>query len=258
MKSILNNSKKVILSVALFLAATANFLHAQEIHFGAKAGLNLTDIYGVISPGTTATGSTSMAVGFHVGGIVDIAFNDHFSIAPEILYSTGGTKENINYTLSEDLGIPTTIVTTGTVSLNLGYLQLPIMMKYKMDNGFNFSVGPTLSMLLTSTYLGNETTTITTYTKPVMVISGSNNAAGRLDSAMNKMDIGLAVGGGYQFDFGLGFGIRYIFGLSQLFKGGISYPDTGDPYGRTITQGPYGGSETFQISVSYMFGMSKN
>jgi opacity protein-like surface antigen len=257
MKRIIQNLKKLIMTIAIFLASSSFFINAQEIHFGAKVGLNLTDIYGVMSPGGPPMGTSSVALGYHVGGIVDIAFNDNISLAPEILYSTAGTKENLSYTLTNDLAIPMTIVTSGTMSLNLGYLQIPIMVKYKMDNGINFSVGPTFGMLLTSSYLGNETVNITTFTKPPIISNSTSTPAGKLDTAMNKTDIGFAIGGGYQFDFGLGFGIRYIFGFSQIFKGGISYPDTSDPYGRTVTQGPYGQNETLQISVSYLFGMSK-
>jgi hypothetical protein len=249
--------KTKFLTIVIFLVTSASLTQAQEIHFGVKAGLNLTDMYGILSPGTSSVSSTSIVVGYHVGAIVDIGFSDHFSLAPEVLFSTAGTKENINFIINSTTGIPYLMTYTGTVSVNLGYLQIPIMLKYKMDNGLNFSVGPTIGMLLMSSYNGNETQKTVIYTNPVMTSSSASTPAGKLDSAVNKPDLGFAIGAGYQFDFGLGFGIRYIFGFSNIFKGGYSYPDYNDPYGRTITQGPYGQNETFQFSISYMFGTSR-
>ena len=95
--------KKIILSaLAVFVFG---FTNAQEVKFGLKGGLNVANITGDIE-------DNSSKVGFHVGGFAEIKVSEKFSVQPELLFSTQGTKFDFEGT---------------NVNFNLSYLNIPIM-----------------------------------------------------------------------------------------------------------------------------------
>ncbi len=259
MKNIFQNLHKVLIAAIVIYSYFFTFSQAQELRFGPKAGLTVSDITNVITPGSPFQTPTNPVFGFHGGVVVDIAINDHLSIAPEVLFSTAGAKQSTDETTKySQLGYDYTLSLTGTDYINLNYLQLPIMLKHKSDKGIYMSFGPTLGYLLSAKYTDASILKTTTVFNNVTT-SGSvaTDTAYRIDTAFKKLDIGIAFGCGYQFEFGLGFGIRYVIGISDIFKGGVTYPDVSSPYYRTITQGSYGKNEIFQFSISYLFGGSK-
>jgi hypothetical protein len=227
---------KKILVIAIIMIASVNLMNAQ-ISFGVKAGLNLANVSGIPSAnesfaGFTVSSSTSMAIGFHLGGICNIPLSDNFAISPELLYSTGGFKETITESGSF-LGV--SINQSASDNVSLGYIQIPILAKYSLDKdgGFNFSAGP---------YIG--------------ILVSASDSAGSVSSSCNTIDIGLAFGVGYQLGSGLGFGVRYNLGLTDIFKS-YTTTDTSTGVPISVTQPGYGKNGVIAISVSYMFGMGK-
>ncbi len=76
--------KKLLLFVTIALfGLTAN--NAQEVKFGAKAGVNITNVSGD-APGQKAR------TAFHLGGVAKISLTDKLSFQPELLYSLQGYK----------------------------------------------------------------------------------------------------------------------------------------------------------------------
>jgi opacity protein-like surface antigen len=105
------NMKKVFLS---FLAVVAfGSVQAQDIQFGAKAGVNFSNLTG----DSEADGTT----GFYVGGLADITISDDFHVQPELLYSAEGAKD-----------------------AEISFLRVPIMAKYYVMDGLNLQAGPLL------------------------------------------------------------------------------------------------------------------
>ncbi len=246
--------KKILTLCMLMLFVSMQFIHAQDIHFGAKAGLNLSYIHPMLNTGK----SSDLLPGFHVGGMVEFEINTSVSIAPEILYSTMGASEAIDQTITNTSGFLFTETITGTAKTTLNYIQLPIMAKVKMSNGLNFFAGPYVGMFMNGNSVSTMTVkTTTNFTGTPVTASGDTISTVKLDSATNKIDFGIGFGLGYEFPFGLGFSARYMLGFPNIFKGGYTYPDTNSPYPRTITQGPYGNNGVLQVSLSYMFGMNK-
>ena len=259
MKSSPTKYRKTIVISFIVLLMSIAISNAQELGFGINAGLAATDISNVLDPGSAIQTPTSPIFGFHLGIIIDIGFNDHFLISPEILYTNAGAKQSIDQTSNFDnLGIKTSNTVKGTNYINLGYLQMPIFLKYKLDNGLNFSFGPTIDYLLSGNYTGSSMITTTTTIGGLPTTStAASDTSYKVDTAINKLEIGFAIGMGYQLSNGLGFSLRYVFGISDVFKGGQTYPDTNNPYHRTITQGSYGKNEMFQFSISFIFGTNK-
>jgi hypothetical protein len=106
--------KKVFLTaVAVFGFAFAN---AQEVKYGAKAGLNLSNFAGDLEGASTKAG-------FQIGGYAEIKISDKFAVQPELLFSAQGAKSKISYT---QLGISFTEKSTE----KLNYLNIPVMAKY--------------------------------------------------------------------------------------------------------------------------------
>lgn len=105
--------KLSILAVVLCCAA-ATSINAQ-VKFGPQAGLNVSNMtisYSGINM------SMSSLVGFHVGVVAEIPVATNFVIQPGLLYSTKGTKADIE-------GIHETE--------RLDYLELPVNAMYKIE-----------------------------------------------------------------------------------------------------------------------------
>ncbi|CAA9200776.1 hypothetical protein FLA105534_03246 [Flavobacterium bizetiae] len=123
--------KKIILAAVLFLATSAT-MQAQLLQFGVKAGVNFasqTGDAGLEGVAFDKDGITS----YHVGVVAEIKLLEKFSIQPELLYSTqGATYKNAVSEFKNELG----------------YLSIPVMAKFYLNNTFSLEVGPQASFLL--------------------------------------------------------------------------------------------------------------
>jgi hypothetical protein len=198
--------KKFVLLIALALFVfNAN---AQEkptkdsgaVSFGAKAGVNFATITGDETSGVDARTS------FHVGGVVEIPVSDVFSVQPELLYSSQGAKYK-----EEDID----------VELKLDYLNLPIMAKFYVGEGFSLEAGPQIGIMLSSKF-------------EVEGISAE------IDEATKDIDFGLNFGLGYKMATGLTLGARYNLGLTNFW----------DSEGSESVDNKNG---VIQISIGYFF-----
>lgn len=159
--------KKVVFVLTLgFL--TLGHVQAQEVNFGAKAGFNIANLSGDNSK------ALDEVTAFHVGVMAEIKLSDKFSFQPEVLFSGQG------YSLGND-----------TVEMN--YLNVPLMGKYYLTKGLSLEAGPQVGFLL-------------------------NAKAENVDvkDAFKTVDFGVNVGLGYKLENGLNFGARYNFGLSNV------------------------------------------
>lgn len=125
---------KKLFTVTMVLVAFS--INAQNVRFGAKAGLNfasmITDDADDDLDGRTA---------FHLGLTAEFEMSDSFSIQPELLYSGQGLSENDSYE---------------EYTTKLDYLTLPVMAKFYVADGFNFEVGPQIGFLLSADDNGDD------------------------------------------------------------------------------------------------------
>ena len=184
--------KKILLTAAAVFAIS--FANAQDVKFGAKAGLNLSSL-------ANAEGAKTQ-VGFHIGGYATISVSDKFAVQPELLYSAQGAKFEGG-------------------SLNLSYINIPVMAKFNVADKFNLEVGPQIGLLMSAT---------------------AKSSAGSLDvkEGYKTMDFGLNFGAGYDVAENINVGLRYCLGLSQLEKELAS--------GETATK-----NTNIQLSLGYRF-----
>ena len=148
----------------------------QDINFGAKAGVNFATITG------DDVDSFDSRTAFHVGFVAEIVISDAFSFQPELLYSAQGAD------WSED-GFE------GTTKVD--YLNVPLMAKFYVGEGFSLEAGPQVGFLLSAKDVeeGEEDFDLKDYIKGI--------------------DFGVNLGVGYKMEGGLNFGARYNLGLSD-------------------------------------------
>ena len=159
---------KKILTIAAFTVFGFASMQAQEVNFGLKGGFNIA----------TATGDNSKdfdaVTSFHFGAMAEIPLSEKFSFQPEVLYSGQGISINDD-------------------TLELKYINVPLMGKYYVAKGLSLEAGPQVGFLVSAKAYGND-----------------------VKDSFRTVDFGLNVGVGYKLENGLNFGARYNFGLTNI------------------------------------------
>ena len=181
---------KYICSYLAIVVLGLNSINAQDVTFGVKGGLNLASISEYITYASDVKSRTSI----HFGAVVEFSLSNKFSLQPELLYSGQGFKSSYD-------------------SEKLDYLNLPVLAKFYVWNGFNVEAGPQMGLLISSSVPDYE----------------------------KKIDMAIDFGLGYKMETGLGFGVRYNLGLSYF----DNYSNSDSP--------PYNKHRVIQISVTYLF-----
>ena len=187
--------KKILFTTVAIMAF--GLMNAQEVKYGAKVGLNLSNVTGDIE-------DTKNKTGLLIGGYAEIKVTDKFSVQPEISYSAQGTKAEDSY--SDMYGSITIDLTQ-----KLNYLNVPVMAKYYVDKKFYLEAGPQIGFLLSAEqkavakgiYYGEsayETETVDN------------------KSSLNSTDFGINIGLGFNFTDKIGANLRYTSGLSDIDK----------------------------------------
>ena len=191
--------KTIIFAATFFLLLQAK---AQHVHFGIKAGLNASSL------SYPDNSDMQSKIGFNAGILAHIHTSSKmWAIQPELYYSSEGAKSKSN----------------SNESLNLGYLNLPVLIQYMFDNGFRLEAGPQVGFLINAkSKVGNTSTDI----------------KDNMQSAVFSIPVGV----GYLTSGGLGFDARYNFGISNINKS---------------DRGPKVHNNVFQFDVFYQFSSSK-
>jgi hypothetical protein len=175
--------KKHFLTLALLAgAATAAHAQTQRVHFGLKAGVSIAQFVGSDAPDDNLVRTVSR-VGLSGGGLAEISFAEHWAIQPELLYTMKGTKE--------------IFLSTSTRFQRLGYLEVPVLLKFKIPHFF-VEAGPQVGVLVQAT-------------QRVEAAASSEELDNKTD--FRTTDLGYALGLGVQDTNGLLLGVRYNGGL---------------------------------------------
>lgn len=117
--------KKLITLIACLALTGGSFAQGKGGDFnkftlGGKLGLNVANLVGSDMKGNAKAG-------FHIGVVGEYRVSHLFAIAPEIMYSSQGTREK-----EEDY----------KVSLNANYLNIPILARFYIIDALSIEVGP--------------------------------------------------------------------------------------------------------------------
>jgi len=168
--------KLIILSASLFLITIAK---SQDPHFGVKAGLNAASLNNAGNRGQTK-------IGFNAGAFAHIHTSLHWTIQPEIMFSTEGNREPL---IGGNL--------VGTHALN--YINFPVLLQYMFNNGLRLEGGAQFGVLVSA---------------KDKVANNSSDVKDMYQSTAVSIPLGVS----YLTKKGYGIDARYVFGLSNIYK----------------------------------------
>jgi hypothetical protein len=194
-------NKAGILIICLGMSFSSGF---SQINWGIKGGPNLSATF------TYVAGLTiPYRCGMNIGGFVQMKFSNRFFVLPELMYSLKGNKADDG-------------------SLDLNYINMPVLAGFKLVGRLSIVAGPELGYLLNA----NER---------------SNNVKIQVSYEFRRFELGLA--GGLRYAIGAKWGaeFRYIYGIYGILKSVIVFgpgaysvtPEKDNTTNRVIQMGFY-------------------
>jgi len=177
---------KPAFNLFLIFSALTLTTDAQNVQFGVKAGLGFSELMTSGSPKTIVEGNTQTMryypiTTFTGGAFASILFGKKWSLQPEVVYSlqgaTGRPEQDYYVTATEDY--------------RLSYLNVPVLVKYKLPLAFFIETGPQLGLLLSGKV--NET-----------LVGSTSTVDYDIKSQLKSTDLSWAFGLGYCSPFNIG------------------------------------------------------
>lgn len=194
----LNKMKKIILTVAAICAVS--FANAQDIKFGVKAGLNISNVTGDYQNEFDA----KSLIGLQIGGFAEIGISDKLAFQPELLYSMQGAKTEFSESFEG-------FSASGESTLKLNYLNVPLLLKYKLADKFSILAGPQVGLLMSAE---QEFTFTETFDGETFSESGTEDVKENYESILLSFNVGAS----YSITDNIFVDARYNLGLSNLLK----------------------------------------
>lgn len=166
----------------VFLDAKAQSSGNDRGGFGIRGGVNFSTFGG----GDIADDDYSQRTGFHAGVYNSIYFGSMIALEPGVFYSVKGTK-NDDFVNSRAV---------------LNYVDVPVLLRLHLTEGFNIFGGPQASFLMGSRFEGD--------------LFGSTVSFDT--DNVRERDFGVLLGLGYNLPKGLNVQGSYNYGLSPVFK----------------------------------------
>jgi opacity protein-like surface antigen len=233
--------KKIILTSFMLCSV---FAFSQEIKFGAKIGLNLSNLRGDYPTGIDEHNSK---IGFHIGGFAEYEINDKFTLQPELLFSTQGNT----YGYKDYYG-GGSYYDGADYNLKLNYLNLPVIVKYKIIEKLSIDFGPQIGYLMSAKTKIDVTEDSRdpsqNYSVEIdMLNDGTYNVGGttiQTKASVNRLDFSLNLGASYDITEKIFLQGRYNFGLSTVDKNSTNGASTNSWNMK---------NSVFQLSAGYRF-----
>ena len=173
--------------IAVIALLSLSNVNAQDVKFGAKTGLNLSNYTGDVENSETK-------IGFNIGAFVEIGLSDKFTFQPELLFSTQGAK-------SEDSEGSDSFEQT----IKANYLNVPLMLKYAVSDKFALEFGPQIGFLLSANREGTQT------------FDGNTDIINEdFKDSFKSIDFGLNFGASFDIVENIFIGARYNLGLANI------------------------------------------
>ncbi len=200
---------KKILGFAFLLLIFSTTLSRAQARFGIRGGLNVARWQGdavsslhdlvQLSNGTAQVESRRS---FHAGGYVALPITSFLTVEPGLYYSQKG------YTLNGTFSSNTLdfINARATVTNRSHYLDLPVLAKVYVTEGFHLFAGPQVSYLLYNSVRARAS---------VLGFSLLNQELNATDN-LQRLDVGVTGGLGYKFQNGINLQAAYDHGLRRL------------------------------------------
>jgi opacity protein-like surface antigen len=181
--------KNLLVTLITFLSF--GIATAQKAKFGIKGGLNIANF---ALGGSDANPTPASITGYNVGAFVEIKLADKLALQPELFYSTQGSKFSLDVPIEGDF-------INAKAQFDLGYINLPVMLKYYLADEFSIDFGPQISFLTSA---------------DATVKALGRSATQNVKKNFNSNDFGLNLGASYDINKNLFLQGRYNFGLSNI------------------------------------------
>lgn len=179
--------KRILLTAVAAVMCMGGAL--AQLSMGPKVGLNVSSLTG---------DGTQYRAGVNVGIFANYRINNLLAIQPEFLYSMQGTA-------FDDVSI---LRKTLESSYTSHYIDIPVLLKIYPWQGLNVQVGPQFGFCVDDEYKleldGKE-------------ISTNDLKDYGYEKTARTFDFAIAVGLGYEFDFGMTIDARYNWGLTKIY-----------------------------------------
>jgi len=211
----------IVLACVIALQINAQINEPGKFYITPKVGYNMANITLLDKYGADPRHA------IHAGISAEYALNEMVSIEPGIFYSLQGSTVKI-----------------GNVKfgLNSDYLNIPVLCKVYVANGFNVFAGPQFGYLTRSRF--KVKTGINLIDDILNIVSNNID----LTKYQKNLDVAIVAGLGYQLANGFNMSASYHFGM-------IKVPDFGDfQWGdETYTFNPDAKNRVLQVSIGYRF-----
>lgn len=204
-----------------------------QVQFGIKGGLNASEINTSSNQEATISGTTQKLknfpiTGVHAGVFVYVPVWKKFSFQPELLFSMQGAEgqPSQNYVIS------------ATETYHLNYINLPLLIKYKLPVGFYAETGPQIGYLLSAKV--HET-----------IVGAAHTNKYNVKDQFKSTDFSWAFGAGYVSPINLGIDVRYNLGLSNINNATATGMASAPVQSGTIK------NSVLQVGIFYIFGKHK-
>jgi hypothetical protein len=188
-------------ALVLLLTLTMINVAQSQLQLGVKAGINVANV-------DYENFENKNIIRFNTGLVSQIDFNSTLFLRPELIYSVKGW--------GFDDG-----------SMNLHYLNMPVLLGYKPIKKLSVLLGPELGYLLR------------TVRKP---------ESPNFDSPYEKIDYGISIGASYNVAKSTAIEVRYTYGFDTLLKG-----FTRDANNNSTGKDRDGANRVLQFNVIYFF-----
>ena len=186
--------------VVVIVIFTLN-VNAQNVKFGVKGGLNISSIYG------SENSDVESRYSFHIGGLAEVEISEKLSFQPEVVFSSQGSKFNISGEYFDLHGGVNSDFFNIESTSTLNYINIPLILKYYVFDGFSLEFGPQVGYLL-------SVKTETNHTVDGEIVSEIS----KTKDGLNVIDFGVNIGLGYKLQNGIFFNSRFNLGLNAINK----------------------------------------
>lgn len=190
----------MLIVIMLLTVISGSHAYAGRTTFGLKVGFSLSNAYDVAEGWNE---EIDWKAGFTGGAFLNYAFNENFSLQPELLF----TQKGFGSTLFDEIDL---LEVDMTVSLD--YFEIPVLAKYSFSAGKKFR--PTLFAGPSFAYCSGSTLTFSSW-----IFSGDID----FSSVTHTTDFGIVLGGGFDYVLERGtivFDARFTAGFTNVIVSG--------------------------------------
>ncbi|MGY5353910.1 porin family protein [Wenyingzhuangia sp. IMCC45467] len=178
--------KNLLLSTIAICVISISSYAQDELY--KKSSVGIKGGYNLASAIIDGDADVNNRHGFHVGFYNEIYLHNNFAVQTELLYSQQG------YKIETD---------AGDFTQKLDYLNLPIMFKGYLNKNFYVETGPQVGVALSH---------------KEEIDADFDYFDSTEDFTPNDFDFGANIGTGFKTDSGLNIGVRYYFGLTDVYS----------------------------------------